>query len=83
MEKKKKKAPTDINQLAKYICDITTTEEPTTIECIEAPKEKNPAAVALGRLGGLKGGKARAASLSPKKRKEIAQKAAKTRWEKK
>jgi hypothetical protein len=41
---------------------------------------KNPAAVTLGRLGGLKGGKARAKSLSPEKRKEIAQKAAKTRW---
>jgi hypothetical protein len=41
---------------------------------------KNPAAVALGRLGGLKGGKARAAKLSPKKRKEIAKKAAEARW---
>lgn len=43
---------------------------------------KNPAAVALGRLGGLKGGDARAASLSPEKRKEIAQRAAKQRWAK-
>ena len=51
------------------------TEEPT-----EKPKEKNPAAVALGRLGGLKGGKARAKSLSANKRKEIAKKAAETRW---
>ena len=42
--------------------------------------EKNPAAVALGRMGGLKGGKARAASLTPAKRKAIAQKAAKARW---
>jgi hypothetical protein len=42
--------------------------------------EKNPAAVALGRLGGLKGGKARAKSLSAKKRTEIAQKAAQARW---
>jgi hypothetical protein len=41
---------------------------------------KNPAAVALGKLGGHKGGKARAAKLSPAKRKAIAQKAAKTRW---
>jgi len=44
--------------------------------------QKNPAAVALGRLGGLKGGKARARSLSSKKRTEIAQKAAKARWSK-
>jgi hypothetical protein len=42
--------------------------------------EKNPAAVALGRLGGLKGGKARALALSSTKRKEIARKAAMTRW---
>ncbi len=44
------------------------------------PEKKNPAAVALGRLGGLKGGKARAASLSPAKRKAIAKKAAAARW---
>ena len=76
MDKKKKKLPTDINQLAKYIVDLSTSE-------IQEPiREKNPAAVALGRLGGLKGGKARAESLSAKKRKEIAQKAAKARWEK-
>lgn len=41
---------------------------------------KNPAAVALGRLGGLKGGKARAATLSKKRRAEIARRAAKARW---
>jgi hypothetical protein len=87
MEKKKKKTPTDINQLAKFIVDQTTCEpisgdailkEPIT----EVRTEKNPAAVALGRLGGLKGGKARAEKLSAKKRKEIAQKAAKSRWSK-
>jgi len=43
--------------------------------------KKNPNAVALGRLGGLKGGKARAAALSPERRKEIAIKASKTRWQ--
>ena len=42
---------------------------------------KNPAAVALGRLGGIKGGKARAASLTPKRRSQIARKAANKRWE--
>ena len=41
---------------------------------------KNPAAVTLGRLGGLKGGKARAKSLSPKQRTAIAKKAAQARW---
>ena len=49
----------------------------------EAPPVKNPAAVALGRLGGLKGGKARAKALTPEQRSEIAKKAAKARWSKK
>lgn len=44
--------------------------------------QKNPAAVALGRLGGQKGGKARAEALSPRKRKMIAKKAAQARWAK-
>lgn len=66
-----KKPPKDPNQLAKFIVDAVT-----------APHEKNPAAVALGKLGGLKGGKARAASLTPERRKEIAKKAAEERWKK-
>jgi hypothetical protein len=45
-----------------------------------AKKEKNKAAQALGKLGGLKGGKARAKALSPERRTEIARKAADTRW---
>jgi hypothetical protein len=44
------------------------------------PHKKNPAAVTLGKLGGMKGGKARAAKLTPAQRKEIAQRAAKARW---
>jgi hypothetical protein len=44
--------------------------------------EKNPAAVSLGRLGGLKGGKARADKLTPEARKQIAKKAAAARWKK-
>jgi len=66
----------DLNQLAKHIVDIATGE------IIEPESTKNPAAVSLGRLGGLKGGKARAAKLSPERRKEIAQKAAVARWKK-
>ena len=76
VEKKKKKLSTDVNILASHIV-AEATGEPTIKEPI---KEKNPAAVALGRLGGLKGGKARAEKLSVKKRKEIAQKAANIRW---
>jgi len=45
-------------------------------------KPKNPAAVALGKLGGKKGGRARAAKLTPEERKTIAQNAAKARWAK-
>lgn len=46
----------------------------------ESADGKNPHAVALGRLGGLKGGKARATKLTSERRKEIAQRAARTRW---
>ena len=53
--------------------------EQTEPELIEG---KNPHAVALGRLGGLKGGKARLEKLTPEQRKEIAQKAAQARWTK-
>jgi hypothetical protein len=72
----KPKRPRDTNQLAKFITDLATGEKQEP----DADKGKNPAAVALGRLGGLKGGKARAKSLSAKRRKEIAKKAAKKRW---
>lgn len=71
----KAKRPTDINQRAKSIVDIATGETEDT-----AKPEKNPAAVALGRLGGLRGGKARAKSLTAEKRKEIAKNAAAKRW---
>jgi hypothetical protein len=66
----------DPNELAFSIVQQATGQIPK----IEPPAEKNPAAVTLGRLGGLKGGKARAESLTPAKRKAIAKKAAKVRW---
>lgn len=74
------KRPRDTNQLAKLIVDMATGEaEPET-----KPQDgKNPAAVALGRLGGLRGGKARANSLTQEERKAIATKAAASRWAKK
>ena len=75
MPTRARKPPRDANELAKYILDVTTGEA----EKIEPP-QKNPAAVALGRLGASKGGQARAAKLSAKKRKEIAKKAAQVRW---
>ena len=60
------------------IVDMSTGEIPK--EDAPPEREKNPAAVALGKLGASKGGKARAESLSRKQRKEIAKKAANARW---
>jgi hypothetical protein len=76
--RKLRKPPRDVNELAKYIVDVTTGETPKI-----KPPQRNPAAVALGKLGASKGGKARAAKLTPTKRKAIAKKAAQTRWSKK
>lgn len=79
MPDRSRKRPRDPNQLAKLIVEIATGEvEPDA----KTEDDKNPAAVALGRLGGLKGGKARAAKLSKKKRSEIAKTAARVRWRK-
>lgn len=72
----KPKRPRDPSQLAKLVVDIATKE----VEDENPDYGKNPAAVALGRLGGLKGGKARAAKLSSKQRSKIAKKAAEARW---
>lgn len=66
----------DLSQLAKRIVDEATGEAEKT----PPPKEKNKAAVELGRLGGLKGGKARAEKLSSHKRSNIAKMAASARW---
>lgn len=65
----------DLNQLAYFILEQATNDKEDPV--------KNEAAVSLGRLGGLKGGKARADKLTPERRKEIAQKAAEKRWGKK
>jgi len=75
MFKPKGKRPKDVNQLAHSVLqDVIKLSEQ------QQKTAKNPAAVALGRLGGLKGGKARAASLSAKRRIEIAKRAAISRW---
>ncbi len=73
---KRKRNPTDPNLLARAVVEAAIGEPLTN----KPSKGKNPAAVALGRLGGLKGGKARAKKLSAKQRIEIARKAAKSRW---
>ena len=76
----KKKRPRDANQLAKAIVDEATGD--AVEEEAPADEGKNPSAVALGRLGGKKGGKARAAKLTKEQRSEIARKAARARWTK-
>jgi hypothetical protein len=74
-----KRSSKDLNQTAASIV-AQHTGQPLPV--ITPKPEKNPAAVALGRLGGLKGGKARAESLTAKERSEIAKKAATLRWKK-
>lgn len=69
----KKQGPDDLNETAHRIFQAATTPK-------EGEGDKNPHAAALGRLGGLKGGKARAEKLTPEERSEIAKKAAAARW---
>ncbi len=79
MAEKHPKRPRDLNQWAKRMVDIATGEatdrEPTPEE-----QGKNPSAVARGRLGGLKGGKARAAKMTTEDRQQAARKAVQARW---
>lgn len=70
----KGKRPRDVNELAAKLVRLSTGQEQ------EEPDTRNPAAVALGKLGAAKGGKARAKKLSAEKRSEIAKKAAAKRW---
>jgi hypothetical protein len=72
----RKKRPADLNRLAFSIVEDATSEEPEP----DPYEGKDPAAVELGRKGGLKGGKARAEKLTPEQRSEIARKAARARW---
>lgn len=67
--------PRDVNQRAKASLDLFTGERESQPERV-----KDPAAVELGRRGGLIGGNARAAKLTAEQRSEIARKAARTRW---
>jgi len=79
MPKRSRKPPSDPFEAAHSIFGQLTGEEPRILPA----EEKDPAAVALGRRGGLKGGKARAEALTPEQRKASAQKAAEARWGKK
>jgi hypothetical protein len=79
MQKRSSKKRMDLNALAANIVSQATDE--LSVENPPADT-KNPAAVALGRLGGLKGGKIRALKLSPQRRQQIARTAAQKRWQK-
>jgi hypothetical protein len=76
MPERSRKRPTDPNALAKQLVEEATGQAPS----VDPDEGKDPAAVALGRKGGLKGGKARAARLTPEQRQEAARKAAQARW---
>ncbi|MCA1709077.1 MAG: hypothetical protein LC808_39685 [Actinobacteria bacterium] len=78
MPKRSGKRPRDLNSLAASLVEDAIDEAP---EPERSEPEKDPAAVALGRRGGLKGGKARASALTPQQRSEIARKAALARWQ--
>jgi hypothetical protein len=78
MPDRSRKRPRDPNQLAKLIVDIATGEA----EDLDPNEGKNPAAVELGRKGGIKGGKARAEKMTPEQRQEAARLAARARWSK-
>lgn len=75
-DRSRKRRPADLNSLAASIVADSTDED----KAEAADDGKDPAAVALGRRGGLKGGRARAAKLTAEQRSEIARKAARTRW---
>jgi len=77
----KPKRPRDANQFAKAVVDLATGEAEEELPPTPEEEGKDPAAVALGRKGGKKGGKARAAKMTPEERSEAARKAAKARWD--
>ena len=79
MQKRLRKKKVDLNELAITVVDQATTDQPPE-ERKSNDSGKNPAAVQLGRLGGLKGGKARAKKMTKKQRSEAARKAARARW---
>lgn len=75
----KGKRPSDFNQLAKLIVDVSTGQA----EIPALDKIKNPAAISRGRAGGIKGGRARSERLTKEQRKDIAKKGATARWNRK
>lgn len=83
MPKRSSKDQKDHQELARNVLDAVVPDADAPEEVKDEKPEKNSAAVALGRLGGLKGGKARAEKLTKEQRSEIAKKAAAKRWEKK
>lgn len=77
MPDRSRKRPRDVNELARRVVDEATGDAPK----YDPDEGKDPAAVELGRRGGLKGGRARAEKMTPQERIEAARKAAKARWD--
>lgn len=78
MPERSSKRPRDVNELATQLVAEAVGDEPP----FDPDEGKDPAAVALGRKGGLKGGKARAAAMTPEERSAAARNAARARWSK-
>lgn len=78
MPDRSRKRPRDLNQPAARLVDEATGNAPEP----DPEREKDPLAVELGRRGGLKGGKARAARMTPEERSESARRAVRARWDK-
>jgi hypothetical protein len=76
MPERSRKRPRDVNELASRLVDEATGEAPK----YDPDEGKDPAAVALGRKGGLRGGRARAERMTPEQRQEAARRAAQARW---
>jgi hypothetical protein len=89
MGKQRRKTRQDVTEIARSVVEkaigekLTPGKDDEKQPEPEKPDTRNPAAVALSKLGASKGGKARAESLSPRKRREIARKATRARWGKK
>jgi hypothetical protein len=82
MPERSRKRPRNVNELAARIVEEVTGDLPPgpAEQVVDADSGKNPAAVALGRMGGLKGGHARADRMTPEERSEAARRAAQSRW---
>ena len=79
----KGKRPSDPNQLAKWVVEQSTAEESTRGKSVSVPADLSAYMAAMGRRGGMVGGKRRLVTMTAEQRKKVAAKAAEARWGKK